>query len=81
MVSNSKDATLASRRRAREYAKFCRELAEKTPDGSLRQAILRTAALCEEYLDQSADPTCPSPRTGWNADLGSKRLRGKFNER
>lgn len=53
--------------RAHAHAKFCRQLAENTPYGPLQEAILQTALICEQYVDQSEDPTWPRPFGGIEA--------------
>ena len=44
-------------RGALEHARFCRELADRAPDGKLRHAILRTASICEEFALRLEQPS------------------------
>lgn len=40
-----------------EYAKLCRELADRTPNGTLRHAMLRTATISEEFALRLEQPS------------------------
>lgn len=50
LIGNHDKNDKLTRQRASAHASFCRSLAGQTGEGTLRQAILQTAIICEEYV-------------------------------